>query len=275
MIRLAVLLLFASSLTACSPRATSQPARTASDPCDNGDWYSDNARVCEARTVRLASRDLTIDASVNGSISVEAWDGSEIELVSVVQAGAPSEAEARQLVNATRIETRGTVRAVAPDTDGRSGTYVSTSYRVRVPRATDLDLTALNGSIAIAGVDGRVRLKTVNGSLKLAGLAGDVVGRTSNGSVSVELAGRAWDGAGLDVQTTNGSVSITLPGDYSADLEASTQMGRISADERVTTDAEVTEGRWYGGSIEGRIGRGGAPIRAVTTNGSVRIRSVR
>ena len=274
MIRLAVLLL-ASSLTACSPRATSQPARTVSAPCQDGDGYRDGERVCEARTVRLDRRDLKVDASVNGSIHVEAWDGSGIELVSIVQAGAPRAAEARRLVDATRVETRGTVRAVAPDTDGRPNTYVSTSYRVRVPRDTDLDLTALNGSIAIAGVDGRVRLKTVNGSLRLSGLAGDVVGRTSNGSVAVELEGRAWEGTGLDLQTENGSVTITLPDAYSADLDASTKMGRISADGRVTSGATVTEGRWYGGSIEGTIGRGGAPIRAVTTNGSVRLRSAR
>jgi len=278
------LIVLASSLAACAPPATSQPAASppgsraaaVTDPCeDTKGWNTDRTRICESRTVRIAARDLVLDASVNGSIHVEAWDESDIELVSIIQAEAPSEAEARRLVDATDIETRGTVRARHPDLWNGRDTSISASFRLRVPRSSDLDLTALNGSVIISGVAGDVRVQTVNGSLRFDAMAGDVVGRTSNGSVSIALAGQSWTGRQLDVETTNGSVSITLPEDYSADLTASTKMGRIRAPGLVTTDATFERGEWYGGSVEGRIGRGGAPIRAVTTNGSIRIQAVR
>ena len=110
-------LLLASSLAACSP-AASQPDQGArmSDPCAT--WGGDDRiRVCEARTLTLAPGRVAIDAGTNGSITVMAWDGDAVELVAYVQAGAETEAEAQALVEATRIETGGTVRSLAPDLD--------------------------------------------------------------------------------------------------------------------------------------------------------------
>jgi len=274
------LALVASLTTACTSRAASHSAShatsiTSSDPCERIGRSDDNrARICEERTLTLDARDLVLDASVNGGVKVTAWDRDEIEIVARIQAQAPTESEARQLVDATRIETSGTVRAISPDIDSRNGRHnssVSTSFEVRVPRNTDLDLTALNGGISVEGVQGEIRAETINGGISINKAAGDVRARTTNGGVSVGLAGGAWDGSGLDVETVNGGISISLPSDYSADLTASTQMGRISAD-GLTTRGRHERGQWTGETIEGEIGQGGAPIRAVTTNGGVSIR---
>lgn len=277
---LLLLALVASLTTACTSRAASHSSSHAatmssSDPCERiGRSSDDRARVCEEQTFTLDARDLVLDASTNGGVTVTAWDRDEIEIVARIQAEAPTEAEARQLVDATRIETGGTVRAISPDTDSRTGrnqAWVSTSFEVRVPRSTDLDLKALNGGISVEGVDGEIRAETINGGISIDKAAGDVRARTTNGGVSVGLAGDAWEGSGLDVETINGGISISLPSDYSADLTASTQMGRISAD-GLTTRGRHERGQWTGETIEGEIGQGGAPIRAVTTNGGVSIR---
>ena len=271
---LLMLTLVASLTTACSSRAATA-SYTASDPCTEQDgWSDDHVRVCEERTITLGARDLVLDASTTGGVKITAWDRNEIEIVARIQASAPTESEARQLVDATRIETNGTVRAISPDTDSRDGrnrSWVSTSYEVRVPRSTDLDLKALNGGISVEGVEGEIRAETTNGGIAINRAAGDVRARTTNGGVSVGLTGKAWEGAGLDVETTNGGISISLPDGYSADLTASTQMGRISAD-GLTTRGQHQRGRWSGETIQGTIGQGGAPIRAVTTNGGVSIR---
>lgn len=265
---LALLLLGSSCVSYAAPQLASAP------PCDDGDYDGDRERVCETRTFTLEPRDLTLDASVNGGVRVEAWDRDAIEVEATVQAAAPTRAEARRLLDATRVETRGTVRAVSPDTDGRDA-WVATSFVVRVPRETGLDLEALNGGIAVEGVAGRIRARTVNGGVALREVAGDVHARTTNGGISIALAGDAWEGAGLDVETTNGGISIALPDGYSADLTASTQTGRIAAAGLEARGARHERGQHVGESVEGRIGRGGAPIRAVTTNGGVSIRRSR
>lgn len=275
---LLALTLVVTLTTACTSRAASHSASYAtaqSDPCEDHNYRNDDhIRVCEERTVTLDARDLVLDASINGGVKVTAWDRDEIEIVARIEAAAPTEAEARQLVDATRIETGGTVRAISPETkvrDGRQNSWVSTSFEVRVPRTTDLDLKALNGGISVEGVEGDIEAETINGGISLNNVAGDVRAHTTNGGVSVGLVGGSWDGAGLDVETTNGGISISIPNDYSADLTASTQMGRISAD-GLTTRGQRQRGRWTGETIQGTIGQGGAPIRAVTTNGGVSIR---
>ena len=79
----------------------------------------------------------------------------------------------------------------------------------------------------------------------------------------MQLAGDKWDGRGRDAETQNGSVRMAIPGAYAAHFEAGTVNGRMNTDFPIT--------------VQGRIGRrlsfpltgGGAPIRAMTTNGSV------
>ena len=211
------LALVASLTTACTSRAASHSTYSAtsissSDPCEEiGHSDDDRSRVCEERTLTISARDLVLDASTNGGMKVTAWGQDEIQIIARIQAQAPTESEARQLVDATRIETGRTVRAISPDTDSRNGrnnAWVSTSFEVRVPRSTDLDLTALNGGISVEGVEGEIRAETINGGISINKAAGDVRARTTNGGVSVGLAGGAWDGSGLDVETVNGGISI-------------------------------------------------------------------
>jgi hypothetical protein len=96
-------------------------------------------------------------------------------------------------------------------------------------------------------------------------VAGDVRGRTTNGGVHVELDGRRWDGAGLDVQTTNGGVTLEVPADYSARLETGTVNGGLDLEFPVTVQGRI------GRRLATTLGEGGPTVRAMTTNGGVRI----
>ena len=91
-------------------------------------------------------------------------------------------------------------------------------------------------------------------------------GDTQNGSVSVSLAGDRWRGDGLDARTQNGSVQIDVPSRYNAELEAGTVNGRFDLDFPVTVSGRL------GRTIATRLGDGGARVRVVTHNGSVRLR---
>jgi DUF4097 and DUF4098 domain-containing protein YvlB len=135
-----------------------------------------------------------------------------------------------------------------------------------VPRRSDLSLEAHNGGIAIADVNGRIDFTALNGGVVLRRVGGSVHGSTTNGGIVVDLAGDRWDGETLDVRTTNGGIVISVPENYSAHLETGTVNGGLSIDFPVTVQGKISR------ELAVNLGSGGPTVRAMTTNGGVRIR---
>jgi len=228
---------------------------------EDHDWGS-KGRFCETREMTLpASGSVVVDAGHNGGIRVHGSEQNNIDLEVRIQVWERSEDDAREIAQAIEILTDGNrIKADGPTKDGWS-----VSYRLRVPRQTDLDLEAHNGGISIEDVTGQLRASTRNGGLSLAALAGDVQAETTNGGVHVELRGDHWEGKGLDVETRNGGVKVSIPEDYSAELETGTVNGRVNIDFPVTVQGQI------GREIATTLGNGGAPVRVMTKNGGVTI----
>lgn len=240
-------------------------AQTATLTCDDA-WDSDEERFCEIRELTLAAgrSPITIDAGPNGGIRVRGWDRPEIRLIARVEAHARSEARARELAAGVRIESVDAIRSAGP-TEGRREWW-SVSFEAFVPRQSDLALETVNGGIRIADVRGRIRFDVTNGGVSLDGLGGDVSGTSSNGGISVDLEGQTWEGAGLDVRTTNGGVRLSVPEGYSARLETGTTNGGLQFEFPVTVQGRLDR------RVEVDLGSGGPPIRVMTTNGGVVVR---
>ncbi len=239
------------------------------DNCRSGNWSGndDRGRACEVRQVpvHLNARLLEIDGRQNGSIRVRGWDGDTVRVTARLQANANSDDEAGSMLKEVRIVTDGrSVRADGPS-NWRSREGWSASYVVSVPRKFDLSLEATNGALGVDGVSGRLQLRTTNGSVALTDVGGDVHARTQNGSLNVQLAGRGWDGAGLDAETQNGSVRVAVPEQYAAQLETGTVNGSIHTDFPVTVQGRISR------RLSLPLNGGGKTIRALTTNGTVRI----
>jgi DUF4097 and DUF4098 domain-containing protein YvlB len=177
---------------------------------------------------------------------------------------AESEAEAQALASQVRIQTNGTIRAEGPDTRSRRSWWVS--YRLSVPQGVRLSLNTVNGGISLRDVSGTVDLRTVNGGVDVDRAAGRITGRTQNGGLDVRLAGTEWDGEGLDLETSNGGVELVVPEGYNAELTTGTVNGGLDLDFPVTVQGRIKK------RIEVTLGRGGAPIRAMTTNGGISLR---
>jgi hypothetical protein len=206
---------------------------------------------------------LTVDAGPNGGVSVTGENRRDVQVRARVQAWASDEAEAERIVSEVMIRSDGTLKAEGPEQRNRTGWSVS--YEVLAPREIDLSLKSQNGGIAVTEVNGDLTLETVNGGISIEGAAGNVHGRTTNGGVTATLRGDAWDGAGLDLRTTNGGVRLRVPDDYSARLETRTVNGGIDIDFPVTVTGRI------GKEISTTLGKGGALVRAETTNGHVRV----
>ena len=106
----------------------------------------------------------------------------------------------------------------------------------------------------------------MNGPVSVYEMAGDVTGRTQNGPINAELRGTKWEGAGLDLQTTNGPVVLNIASGYNAHLETGTVNGPMRIDFPMTIQGRITK-RF---SVD--IGTGGPTVRAITTNGPVVVR---
>jgi hypothetical protein len=222
------------------------------------------ARVCAIRELTIPRpAALAVDAGPNGSIRVTGDNRRDVGVRAQVQAWGRDDEEAARVASEVVIHTDGTLRAEGPDQSGRVGWSVS--YDVLAPREIDLALEAHNGSIAVGDVRGELALRTHNGGISLDGVAGDVRGRTTNGGVTATLTGEAWEGAGLDLETTNGGVRLRVPEDYSARLETRTINGGVNIDFPVLVQGRI------GREISTTLGDGGALVRAETTNGHVRI----
>lgn len=259
------LLLFFLAADCASVNAQSFQTSSDDDWCDDDRYYSDRETHCEVREATLpAGRDVVaIDGGRNGGIRVQGWDRNEIRVRVKVKATATTRSRAREIADAITIDTQGIIRA--NDFDTRRRESMSVSYDVFVPFSSDLDLETHNGGITIKDVAGDIRFSALNGGVSLSALAGDVRGKTTNGGLEVKLEGDSWRGAGLDVATTNGGVRIIIPDGYSANLESGTVNGQIDLDFPVTVQGRLNR------HITTKLGEGEPAIRAVTTNGGVRI----
>lgn len=227
------------------------------------------AKACEVRVVSLAktgSGVITVDPGRNGAAAVEGWDRDSIEVHARIQAEGATDTDAAALARAIKIVTAGTtIGAEGPDA-GRRQSW-SMSFMVYAPRHSDLKLDTYNGPIGVRDVTGRMILTAYNGPISLTGVGGDVRARTTNGPLDIELVGARWEGVGLDAETTNGPVSLAFPDNYSAQLEFGTVNGPMTVGFPLTVTIQGRVGR----RITTRLGAGGAPVRAVTTNGPVEI----
>lgn len=239
------------------------------DPCADRGRAGDRGRACEVRDTRLPApgSPLVVDAAPNGGIQVEGWDQPDVLVRAVVQAYGDTDAEAAQVLPSVRVTAAGaSVSAEGPaPAVGQRRTGWSVSFRIWAPRATAVTLSARNGGIAVRSMRGESRFTTENGGVTLDDVGGQVVGTTRNGGVTVRLAGDRWEGAGLDVETTNGGVTLAVPASYSAALEVGTVNGGIRSDfPTATPDRRSRE-------LRATLGSGGPLLKLRTVNGGVRI----
>ncbi|SHK90777.1 DUF4097 family beta strand repeat-containing protein [Hymenobacter psychrotolerans] len=223
---------------------------------------------CETRDLTLpappAGTPLTVDARLNGGITVRVWSGTSVRVRAWVQGYSGTLADARALAQAVQISSGANTLRAARANGSMEGWSVS--YEVFVPAQTSLTLTATNGGIRIENVQGTIVFETTNGAVDLAGVGGDVRGKTTNGALTLTLTGSTWSGTGLDAKTTNGSVTCQLPASYAGILVARTTHGRVKAS-LAPEVRKLLQAR----SLTATLGKGGPQIRVSTVNGSIAV----
>ncbi len=258
----AALLVFLALPAAAQSRSRDRDSDRCSDWGDRG-----MERVCivTESTISDPHATLKIDGRTNGGITVYGSSRRDILVRAKIVTNARTRERAQELTEEIKIHTDGgRIYADGPDTHNRE--WWSVEFEVEVPSRTDLDLRAQNGGISVADVSGMLRMETMNGGIHLESVNGDVVAETTNGGLNVDLDGEGWVGRGLEATTTNGGVHLQVSKEYSAHLETGTVNGGVDIDFPVTVQGKI------GRRITTDLGKGGATIRVVTTNGGVDVR---
>jgi hypothetical protein len=204
----------------------------------------------------------------NGRIDAVAGPAGSVDIAAVLEAGAMTDARAKEILNEATIEESGTadhVRVAAAHTGGRRG--VDVTFKVTLPADARLEMTGNNGTYKATGMRGHVKAMVVNGGIELAGLRGGVDAAAVNGHVSVKMADV---GGPMRLEATNGRITLEIPTSAKATLNARSVSGGITV-----TGLNIKEdaGRRVR-TLESQLNGGGPHVDLRVTNGRIAITGV-
>ncbi|MDQ1708011.1 MAG: hypothetical protein QOJ88_1222, partial [Pyrinomonadaceae bacterium] len=160
---------------------------------------------------------VTVVGAPAGSVTIEGWSRSEVEITAEIQLRADTEANLDLLaafnnftldedVNHLRVLTTGTHDKVFMKAVGRKfpkallGLPWKIDYRIRVPVATDLELTIGRGAIKLANVEGNIRLSASETQADLTLTGGTLSAIIAAGKLDLNIPARSWRGVGAEVR---------------------------------------------------------------------------
>ena len=235
--------------------------------------------------------------AINGSITVEAYDGNDVEMTINRRVHAETDDDLRTALREVTLDTSNNAAkvgvivrqphmGVCGDDDTwehhmpRPHYYVQFDFTVRVPRNTTLQLCSINKSdITVEGTRGDFSIRSINGRITMTDMAGSGEAVTINGRVTASFV--TAPRADSLFKTINGDVVLSVPDDFSADLRMKSFNGGLYTDfeaqplpTRVRAAAERHNGLFVYRSNDFttvRVGRGGPELTLETLNGDARV----
>ena len=268
---LVVAALFSAALIAPRARAEAQ-AQSGSDRVSV--TLSDPARPAFVKA-----------SSVNGSITVKAYEGKEV----IVEARGRNEESERPSGGPKRLNISTTGLTVEEENNEvriSTESYARTiDLTISVPVHTSVKLRAVNdGDIMVTGVDGELDVDDINGAVTLNNVSGSAVAHALNGHVHVTFA-KVNPQKPMAFSSLNGDIDVTFPADLKANVSIRSDRGDVFSDFDVQLQAsaprqEVEDGRGKGGkyrvkidkTVHGTINGGGPEYQFTNFQGQIYLR---
>ena len=130
----------------------------------------------------------------------------------------------------------------------------------------DIRLHTGDGSIEAHELDGKLDADSGDGHVRVAGRFDSLNVKTGDGSVDTRVLTGSKMSSSWNIRTGDGSVDLTLPGDFQANIDASTGDGHISLGMPVTI-----EGTFSNSQVHGKMNGGGQSLTIHTGDGSIRL----
>jgi hypothetical protein len=230
---------------------------------------------------------LTLVGAPAGSITIEAWPNSEVDITAEVQLRADTEQDLDRLAlvnnvvvddepNHVRIFTTGThdksfMKQVKKFPKTLLVLPWKVDYRIRVPVATDLDVNAGRGPITIKGIEGTIQLSAAESETNLNLSGGTVNATIAIGRVTLIIPVKSWRRGGVNIRVAVGEVNVELPPGFAADLD-----GEILRSGQIVNTYDGLEVREKPGItprlMKARAGSGGTWFRFTVGDGTINIK---
>jgi DUF4097 and DUF4098 domain-containing protein YvlB len=167
-------------------------------------------------------------------------------------------------VEYTVVQEGDTVRVETQISSGwRFGIDSGADITVTLPANTNVDLQTSNGGIEVVGLQNSGKLWTANGMISLENVKGEFEVNTINGAI--DFRGEMTAGGMNQLTTSNGSVEVTLLGEPSVKLDATTSNGEITCKLPIAaTESGINR-------LVGVVGGGDAGLVIKTLNGSIKV----
>lgn len=265
-------------------------------PAAAGHWDVEDSRTID-EVLRFdgpaAERLLVVD-NVSGSIRVTGYDGDEVRVVAqeLVRARSAERLARARAEAGLVIDVHGSTIALVVDGPFRRddgslhwhrdlGYDLHYDFEIRLPRRVSLDLKTVNGGdVTVRGVEAAtLDVSNVNGAIALEAVAGHGRVRTVNGSIEATYV--ASPAGECEFETVNGNVDVAFPRGFAADLRFKTFNGDVFTDfdyapRAIEKPAPTKRGGrtvWKSLGYGARIGGGGPPMSFETLNGNIYIRN--
>jgi DUF4097 and DUF4098 domain-containing protein YvlB len=226
------------------------------------------AKSAWSRTYKVAGGATLEIRELNGRISIEATDGSEIQVTATRVAKAPTEEAAKAAAEKIQINEKASDDRVELDSASgfqlTSGLSHHVDYDVKVPRSINLAIKVTNSEVTVKSVTGTMKIEAVNGEITVDGAEQGVEITTVNGRVVLNVAKIGADGA--RVNSTNGEIEVSVPAGGKATFAARVTNGAVEVE---GLQLQTTEKNYR--RLDATLGGGGPEIRLGTTNGMIKI----
>jgi len=265
--------------------------------------WSESAERNDVLSVKTAPGATLRIHNSNGKTRVVGEERTDVGVSACKRARAESHEAAGHLLDEIRVLENATpglteLEVLIPRKWNRHG---SVNLEVRVPKGLRVEVVAANGKICLECLRGAVKAKSSNGSVCVSDVVGDVeiftsnakvechdtcgrlVARSSNGKIEVEdhrgsvdcstsngLIQASIEEVGRDgvlLATSNGRIVLELPDSVDAEVDLQVDNGVIRNDRNLDRAVRETNGR-----VRGVLGKGGAPVKLRTSNGSICLR---
>jgi len=164
------------------------------------------------------------------------------------------------------IETTGALVTInandRPDDGDDRENVVETTFDIRVPRKTNLDIHSFSSEIIIDDAEGRHEVKNFSGDVRLTRISGPVRGKTFSGMIRLDELATGHD---LDLDTFSGDVELSLPQNAAADVRFESFSGNIRSSMPLTF---VSKSRR---NVHATLNGGGSDVRVKTFSGNVKL----
>ena len=228
------------------------------------------AKSAWSRTYKVAG-DATLEIrEPNGRITIEAIDGTEIQVSATRIAKAPTEEAAKAAAEKIQINEKVSDDRIELDSTATGGFQLTSglsqhvNYDVKVPRSINLTIKATNSKVDVKSVTGSVKIEATNGEIIVDGAERGADITTVNGRVVLNLAKVGADG--VRVKTTNGEIEVGVPAGGKATIAARVSNGAVEVQGLELQTTEKTYRR-----LDATLGGGGPEIRLDTTNGVIKL----